>query len=49
MTDTKEIKPKPRIRVWTCTACEHEWASKSEHKPHVCPKCHKYLYIVERG
>lgn len=47
MTDSKETKP--RIRIWHCAACDHEWASKLDHKPHVCPLCHKYLYVEERG
>lgn len=46
MTDTKETKN--RIRLWHCTACDHEWASKKASKPHVCPRCHKYLYIEEK-
>lgn len=44
MPDNKEALSIPKL--WECTSCGHIWPSRKD-KPHVCPECHKYLYIRE--
>jgi len=53
-SDLRNInKPPPhlvatlRIRIWRCTACNHQWAGRKGRRPSACPKCKKYLYIEE--
>lgn len=42
-------RPTQAIRIWRCTAdeCGHIWAGRKNTIPHICPNCHKYLYIEE--
>ncbi len=31
-----------------CTNCGHEWITRSNEKPRVCPKCKNYNWFVPR-
>ena len=37
-----------KIRVLNCNRCLHEWATRREQDPKVCPKCHNPYWDKER-
>jgi DNA-directed RNA polymerase subunit RPC12/RpoP len=37
------------LKIYQCTRCKWDWASRNPTAPKVCPKCKSPYWYVERG